>query len=492
VTPPRLRAGRLLDAAAIRAAAEAHPRLRGFMRTVAAHSEGGDVRATRLMEHIITRVVDDIGDIYIPPSLLRLEKVEVLRNNVAAILDTVLEGHELPAGTSVESLGRLFDELSTEMRELSRPRERIVGDEPLDIYHDAADYAETIVREFEATPAAGGRHVEPQAALQDAFRNLPAEQQAALRRATQIDPRAVWAVVSSGSEAGAAGKLATLEAALAGELSPKELEDLRAGLGELGRARSTGLQVSAARLNEALARIADPELRGVVAASTDVWIVQQVAIHNPEGLATLWRQFRAKGGAATDAAGFRGYVRHEMVTFGRAVPAEYTAAFSLSSVEQFLKGPDANPRLRGTDLVGVTADDWLWLVDDKSQRTPSVSSVSALTDNLAENLGRDAADFRAAIADLKAKDPSFAADPKIVYAIQRMEQAAEAIAYIERHGPASTRPQRILDVLEGRKIALKVTSAMGEVREISKALRDLGLAVEPTRTPVPLPPRGRR
>jgi hypothetical protein len=492
VTPPRLRAGRLLDAAAIRAAAETQPRLRGFMRTVAAHSEGGDVRATRLMEHIITRVVDDIGDIYVPPSLLRLEKIEILRNNVAAILDTVLEGHELPAGTSVESLGRFFDELSTEMRELSRPREAIVGDEPLDIYHDAADYAETIVREFEATPAAGGRHVEPQAALQDAFRNLPAEQQAALRRATETDPRAVWAVVSSGSEAGGARKLADLEAALAGRLGAKELEDLRAGLAELGRARSTGLQVSAGRLNEALARIADPELRGAVAASTDVWIVQQVAIHNPEGLATLWRQFRAKGGAATDAAGFRGYMRHEMVTFGRAVPAEYTAAFSLSSVEQFLKGPDANPRLRGTDLVGITADDWVWLIDDKSHRSASVSSVSALTDHLAENLRRDAADFRTAIADLKARDPAFEADPRVIHAIERMEDTAAEVEYIERHGPASTRPERIDAVLQVRRLALKVTSAMGEVREISEALRDLGLAVEPTGTPVPLPPRGRQ
>ena len=491
MTAPRIRAGALLDAAAIRAAAESHPRLRGFMRTVAAHGEGGDLRANRLMEHIIRRVVTDIGEIHVGGSLLRLEKIQILRDNLAAILDNVLEGHELPQGVPVESLGRLFDELSTEMRELSRPREAIVGDQPLDLYHDAADYADTVVREFEGGPAAGGRHIEPQAALQDAFRNLPADQQAALRRATGIDPRAVWRVVSSESEASAAKRLSELETALTGQLTTKELADLRAGLAELGKARSKGLQVSGPRLAEALARITDPELRAAVVAGADVWIIQQVAIHNPEGLATLWAQFRAKGGAATDAAGFRGYVRHEMVTFGRAVPAEYTAAFSLSSVEQFLKGPDANPRLRGTDLVGITADDWVWVIDDKSHRTTSVSDVSAITDHLAGNLRRDAADFRAAIADLKARDPGFVADPKVIYAIQRMEDTAEAVEYIERHGPASTRPERIRAVLEGRKVGLKVTSAMGEVREISEALRELGLAVQPTGTPVPLPPRGR-
>lgn len=480
MTAPRIRAGALLDAAAIRAAAESHPRLRGFMRTVAAHGEGGDLRANHLMEHIIRRVVTDIGEIHVGGSLLRLEKIQILRDNLAAILDNVLEGHELPQGVSVEMLGGYFDELLTEMRELSKPREAIVGDQPLDLYHDAADYADTVVREFEGGPAAGGRHVEPQAALQDAFRNLPADQQAALRRATGIDPRAVWRVVSSESEAGAAKRLGELETALAGQLTTKELADLRAGLAELGKARSKGLQVSGPRLAGALARITDPELRAAVVAGADVWIVQQVAIHNPEGLATLWAQFRAKGGAATDTSGFRGYLRHEMVTFGKAVPAEYTAAFSLSSVEQFLKGPDANPRLKGTDLVGITADDWVWVIDDKSHRTASVSDVSALTDNLATNLRRDVADFRTAIADLKAADPGFVADPKVLYAIQRMEDVAEAVEYIERHGPASTRPERIRAVLEGRKVGLKVTSAMGEVRDIAGALKELGLSYEPT------------
>ena len=490
---PRIRAGQLLDAAAIRAAAETHPRLRSFMRTISEESRRGDRHAAGLMEHIIRRAVDDIGEVHVGGSLLRLEKVQILRDNIATILDSVLEGQELPQGISVESLGRYFDELSNEMRELSRPRESIVGDQPLDLFHDAAEYADRLVREYEGVaPAAGGAHVEPMAAVQDAFNRMPAGLKEAVRRATELEPQAVWRVVASETESGQARSLAHLEGQLAGQLGAKELADLRAGLVEMGKARNKGLLVDQVRLGEALVRIADPDLRAVVTAGGDVWIVQQLAIHNPEALATLWDQFRAKGGGAADAGAFRSYLRHEMVTFGRAVPAEYTAAFSLSSIELFLKGPDANPRLGGTDLVGIGHDGWVWLVDDKSHRTQSVSSVTALTDNLAKNLSKDAAEFRAAIARLQREDPGFVPDPRVIYAIQRMEDVADAIAYIERSGEANTRPARIREVLQGRKIRLQVTSAMGEVRELSEALRELGLEYHPTGIQPRLPRPGGR
>jgi hypothetical protein len=378
------------------------------------------------------------------------------------------------------------------MRELSRPRESIVGDQPLDLYHDAGEYADRLVREYQgAAPAPGGAHVEPMAAVQDAFNRMPADLKEAVRRATELEPQAVWRVVASETEGGQARNLARLEGELAGRLGAKELADLRAGLVEMGKARNKGLMVDQVRLGEALVRITDPDLRAVVTAGADVWIIQQLATHNPEALAELWANFKAKGRGVADASGFRAYVRREMVTFGRATPAEYTAAFSLSSIEQFLKGPDANPRQAGTDLVGVTHDDWVELIDDKSHRTQSVSSVTALTDNLATNLHDDARRFRAALQELQ-KDPGFTPDPKMVYAIQRVEGAADAIAYIERSGDPRTRPARIREALTSSKIRMKVTSAMGEVRELSDALRELGLEYQPTGIQPPLPPRGRR
>jgi hypothetical protein len=487
VTPPRrFRAGAFLDRAAVQAAADANPRLRAFMRTVASHSEAGEPRSRALMEHLIRRIVDDVGDLHLGNAVTRLERIQVLRENIASILDHVLDGGELPPGVRVETLGQYFDQLSHEMRELSAPREAIVGDQPLRLHDDAAVYAESLMNEFEATPHAGGTHTEPVAGLSDAYRALSPDRQAALRRAADLEPAALWRLVSAESDGAKRTALRDLESRLGGRLTPDELGRVRAAADDLGRARSRGLQVSEARLAEALARITDPELRAVVARG-DVWIVQQLAMHNPAALAELWTRFQA-----SDSTSFVSYIRHDMVTYGRGVVGEYTAAFSLSSIETFLKGPDVHVKVPGTDLVGIGHDGWLWLIDDKSHRTPSVSTVSALTDNLTTNLRKDAGDFRAAIERLQHQDPGFAPDPRVLDAIQRMDDAAVAIDRITAEGPADTRPARIAEALEERRLRLRVTSAAGQVADISEALRALGLAVEPTRTPVAWPPRGGR
>ncbi|TNH31731.1 hypothetical protein FHG89_00745 [Micromonospora orduensis] len=490
--PRRFRAGRFLDAAAVHAAADANPRLRRFVRTVAAHSEAGEVRSRRLLEHLVRRMIDDVADLHLNNAINRLERIAVLRDNIAAILDHVLEGGTLPEGVRVATLGEHFDQLSTEMRELSRPRDGIVGDAPLRLADDSAAYADSLLREFDAAGGgAGGRHVEPTDVVGAAFQAMPADRQDALRRAAALEPTALWHAVAAESGTGKRAAVADLETRLGGRLTPDELARLRAAVDDLGKARSRGLQMSEARLAEAVARIADPDLRAVV-SSGDVWLTQQLAVHNPEALATLWRRFRDRGGRADDGPGFRAYLRHDMVTYGRGVLGEYSAAFSLSSIELFLKGPDANVKVAGTDLVGIGHDGWVWLLDDKSHRATSVSGVSALTENLVTNLRRDAADFRDAIARLHRDDPGFTPDPRILDAISRMEDAAAEIDRINRRGSASSRPARISRALEERRLRLRVTSAAGEVREITQALRDLGLAVEPTGTPVPLPPTGGR
>ena len=492
MTPrPRFRVGRMLDASAVHAAAEAHPRLRSFMRTVAEHSEHGDRRARALMEHIIRRVVDDVGDLHLGNATTRLERIGVLRDNIAAILDHVLEGGELPEGDRVQTLGEYFDQLTTEMRELSRPREAIVGDEPLLLHDDAAAYADTLMGEFEAADGSAGAHVEPLAGLSDAFGALPTQEQAALRKAARLNAKAVWNRVSAESEAARQTSVAALDRSMAW-LTPDEMTRLHSALDRLGKARNQGLQVSAARLAQALERIADADLRAVVTNSRDVSILPQLAMQNPQALAALWEAFRRNGGDAADAVGFRAHIRQEMVTYGRAAVGEYTAAFSLSSIEMFLKGPDADVRVRGTDLVGIGRDGWLWLIDDKSHRASSVHEVSSLTDNLAVNLRRDAADFSTALDNLRRQDAGFVPDPRVLDAIQRMEDAAAEIDRIDRTGPAETRPARISQALADRKLRLRVTSAAGQVTEITRALRDLGLAHEPAGVTVPWPALGRR
>lgn len=96
--PRRFRAGRFLDAAAVHAAADANPRLRRFIRTVAAHSEAGEVRSRRLLEHLVRRMIDDVADLHLNNALNRLERIAVLRDNIAAILDTCWRAAPCPRG----------------------------------------------------------------------------------------------------------------------------------------------------------------------------------------------------------------------------------------------------------------------------------------------------------------------------------------------------------------------------------------------------------
>jgi len=488
------RAGARLDSAAIRAAAEAHPRLRRFVRLVGEHAEGGDARAMALLEHLVRRVADDVGDVHLTHVLARLERIEALRDTIAAILDHVLDGGELPPGVKASDLGRHFDDLSAQMHDLRKTQRALLGSEKSFLLgDDSASYAADVLADFEGRPAGQGVHPGGDARVKAAVDLLPPPQQAALRKAAALEPAAVAKAVMADTEGLQARALAQLEQALAGRLTPTELADLRAATTAAGKAHFKASLVDDVRLAQALERIGDRDLRAVVVAG-DPWIVQQLAIHNPTMLAVLWKRFRDNGGRPDDVGGFRAYVRHEMVTYGRAVPGEFTAAFSLGSVLTLLKGPDVDVKVRGTDLVGVTSDGWVWLIDDKSHRAASVSSVTALTDNLATNLRRDVADFEAAIAELKARDPAFRPDPAILDAIDRMKAAAKEVDRIESTGKPANRPARLHQALVDLKIKLKVTSAMGEVTEVSQALADLGITVQPTRPadkpPIVFPPRG--
>jgi uncharacterized protein YjiS (DUF1127 family) len=498
---PRIRVGvrgrfgvrQRLDVSAIRAAAEANPRLRRFVRAISDQSEAGDARAAALMEHVLTRVIGDVGELHMANVVSRLERVQVLRDNIAAVLDNVLDGGELPPGVRLETLGQYFDELSTEMRELSRPREALIGDEPIRLHDEPHAYADDLLRDFEGEPAAaaaGGRHVPQTEAMVAQLETLPPDQRAAVRRAAELDGHALWRVLESETEGGQARRLSELEASLGGRMSAAELEQLRAAIADLSRARSRAAQVSPTRLAPVLSRIHDPHLRAVI-ANGDVWIIQQMAMHNLAALETMWRNFRDRGGAA-DGTGFRGYVRHHMVTFGRATPAEFTAAFCLSSIELILKGPDDAPNIRGTDLVGIGHDGWVWLIDDKSHRSSSVSRVTALTDHLVTNLREDAAAFREGINRLRRADPEFVPDPRVMDGIMTMRAAADDIERINATVAAADRPARIRAALQHHRLKLRVTSALGEVVEISDALRDLGLRPSSTGPTIPLPPLGRR
>jgi len=464
-----------VDTAAIRAAAARNPRLREFVARMSRHP-GGERRAGAILENLLRRAFDDAADLHLTPTIARLERVTELRDTLAAVLDHVFDEGRLPPGRSVASLTGLFEELSSEMRELSRPRAGLAEDFPLRLTdEDALVYAQSALA---TTAPSGGRHLEPDLAA--AVVALPDAQRAALRKATTFEPNGVLSILRAEERRSSVARAGALETRLGGRLTPAELADLRGALAATGRARTAAVQVSPQRLAPALAALSDPDLRALVGAA-DPWVLPQLAMHNPGTLTHLWRAFRAKGGRPDDGGGFRAYVRHEMVTYGRSVPAEFTAAFSVSSVRGFLKAPDVNTRARGTDLVAVGADGWYWLIDDKSHATRTVSDVSALTTNLAENLRRDAATFRESVARLEAEYPGIDLQRELVDAPGVMESAASRIDEINRTAAPAARPELNRAALAEHRIRLKVTSAMGNVIDLSDALKALGLSIEPTR-----------
>lgn len=478
-----------IDAAVIRGVADQHPRLKAFYRTVGEHAAQGDRRARSLLDFAVRRMLDDVGRLYLNDVFSRLDRIEVLRDNIAAVLDHVLEGDELPKGVNVAKLGQYFELLQKEMRDLTQPREALIGDQPFKLTDDSADYAHQLLNEFRSKegggPAGGGTQGEPVDRVLARVRDLPADQRAALSRAAELAPGELWRTVAADGESTRSARMAKLHERLRGKMTEAELANLETSIGELGKARTRGHTGIAGRGDAVLAGINDPVLRRAVEA--DAWVLQEV--RSAEQLQTMWNNYQRRGG---DPGGFRAYVRREMKTYVRSVFGEHTAAFSLPEIDFFLKGPDIHTRRPGTDLVGIGHDGWVWILDDKSHKASSVSSVSALFENLVGNLRDDASQFRQNIARLRRDVPGFRPDMRALDGIERMQRAADEIDSHLKSLPADQRYQstslaRIDGILKRHEIKLRVTSAFGEVTTISSDLARLGIRVTPTGPVVPLP-----
>lgn len=477
-----------IEPSVIRGVADQHPRLKAFYRTIGEHAGQGDRRARSLLDFVVRRMLDDVGDLHLNDVFSRLDRIEVLRDNIAAVLDHVLEGGELPKGVDVATLGQYFEHLQKEMHDLTQPREALIGDEPFKLTDDSADYAHQLLNDFRSKegggPSEGGVHAEPVERMLARFRELPDDQRAALSRAGELAPGDLWRTVAA-DESGRNAGIARLRERLRGKMTDAELANLETAIGELGKSRTRGRTGIAGRGEAVLEGIADPALRRAVEA--DAWVLQEV--RSAEQLQTMWDNYRRRGG---DPGGFRAYVRREMMTYVRSVFGEHTAAFSLPEIDFFLKGPDIHTRRPGTDLVGIGHDGWVWVLDDKSHKASSVSSVSALFENLVGNLRDDARQFRENIARLRRDVPGFRPDMRALDGIERMQRAADDIdAHLQslpadqRFAPASL--ARIDAILKRHEIKLRVTSAFGEVTAISAELARLGIRVTPTGPVVPLP-----
>jgi hypothetical protein len=170
---------------------------------------------------------------------------------------------------------------------------------------------------------------------------------------------------------------------------------------------------------------------------------------------------------------------------------ELTAAFTLGQIHAddivFLKVPDLNPRVPGTDLVAVYQGDKVWMIDNKAYSQSLVDKVTALTGSFPKNLSDDAVSF--------AEHPKLGrrGDPVIGDAVARLEKASAEIQRVTKDLDtkeiAAPAVQARIDVIcRDNGIERVVTNAGGMVAKISEAidaagvvLKDLGITRKPGR-----------
>jgi hypothetical protein len=292
------------------------------------------------------------------------------------------------------------------------------------------------------------------------------------------------------------------------------LEEVTAAVKELSMARhkaSIGPGSATARVRaDRLAHLPD-ELGQM--AMRDNTILGPLAEQHPEGLRELWDGWNA-GGRTGGGGNFRNYVYGEMRSGTRPYLAEFESAHGLGSQGfGLLKDPASfdprlpnmrriNPREGGTDLIGVREDGEIWVVDDKSHRLSkaqieagqtgkSVSSVSAFEGRqLARNLEDDVTDMKAALDRLRASGVT--PEPSMEDAVKRLDNAVtklkqETSGWADDAFDVPANRQRIAAILGSERVRLKVTSAMGDVRDVSEALGDLGISAVPTFKPPKAP-----
>jgi hypothetical protein len=91
---------------------------------------------------------------------------------------------------------------------------------------------------------------------------------------------------------------------------------------------------------------------------------------------------------------FEAYVRRRIATEGVGKAGEVQASFLMGKRFMFLKGPEGDVNIRGTDLVAVeesTGD--VWLVDNKAVAGQQVGRVPALLENIVKNIEDDVKAF---------------------------------------------------------------------------------------------------
>lgn len=476
--------GAKLDAHGVRALVDQHPRMQRFRQNMARRLDGGESHAHALGEHILRRVVGDVADAHIGAVLERMGRIEQIREKIDVAIDSVLDGHGLPKEFTGETLQNHFLELQREMDDLTRPRDELLG-----VGHpdraawakNAAEYSNTVMSEFDTRLGSAREHGqfgEPLDVMKRKLNELPPPQRALLRQAADTAPKELWNAIAADTEGQQRVALQRLREKMPAN---SDFDSLTDGIQKVGKARTKGFLVDPLDLSAGLDHIADPRLRAAI-ASGDRWVVQPLAVISTKQLEGLWQAHVSNGGTA---ANFAGYVRTEMTLHIRSVFGEHTAAHGFQDIDLMLKGPDLNTRAPGTDLLGLSKNDWVRVLEDKSHLASSVSEATGIVENLAKNLDDDAKRITAREQQLQAKIPNYQPDPRVTSAVQRMQAASNdlrshlnKLPEAERFSTESLAEMRT--ILDRHRISLHITSGFGNVAQISSDLAALGIVPSAT------------
>jgi hypothetical protein len=490
----------------IRSAVET-PRMRELRSAVRERFRVSDERARSAAERLLTHAVERFGVKYLNQMAEHIELAFRLRDEAATIIDKVIGPEALSPDGAAARLEGLFRDIKSNIDAVTGP-EAFAKAQPKLLTEDVA-------LEFDLTPEGraqeqrlkpgeiprralpAGRHSEQLNVLSKSFESMAQRPRKAMRKAADLAPRELWRAVSSETEGGLERNLAALVARAREEgMSQNEIEALesavramseerarsqrRAGTAEAAL-RAEGVRSLVSRLQKALAE--DPafakefpdlaklspnalrmhltRLQELVAGDR---YMELFAAENPRQLL----EFFEKSGARSKTA-LRRYIRSRMVTHIRGLLGEFTSAFILGDEGiVLLKAPDYDVTIPGTDLVGVTREGRIWLIDNKALSATELESVTALTRNIRENIAEDAA---AAKAEFGTKP-----DPLIGDAVARLNRATKEIQRVTRglspEEVGAPRIQRqIADICARNGIDRVVTNAGGEVRGLSNALQ---------------------
>ncbi|AIE86493.1 hypothetical protein [Fimbriimonas ginsengisoli] len=468
-----------IDPKLISAAVDSHPEMRDLREAVKTRFKTSDATAKSFAERLLTHAVERFGAKYLAEMTERISRLFERREQAAKIVDQVIGAEALTPEEAGRQLNQLFKDMKGDVDAISGPGDYAKNNKiPLPDKSElelTAHDDDPVKMPAKALPT--GRHVEMLAVLKAKFKDLKLSWRKAMRKAADLAPNELWRAVASETEGGQKRNIEALKArAKARGMSDKEIASLEEAVKQLSleRARSQRLPgtAEATGRTEALQKLS-PNLRKLVAGDRQL---ELLAGDNPE---VLEEMFKASGAKSRSA--LRAYIRRRMVAHIRGMLGEFTAAFQLGEKLVLLKAPDYNVTLPGTDLVGVTRNGRVWLIDNKALSVEELGSVTALMKNLPENIADDTAAFKGEFGMGK--------DPLIGDAVARLDKATKAIQKLTK-GLTQEQvsdpkiQQQIGTILRDNRIDRVITNAGGSVDGLSAGLKQALIRLENLNKPL--------